>query len=405
MKKAFSILTLLAALALAISACGQTPTAAPATAAPATEPAATVPAATEAPSTAALPAEIVIGATLPLSGEGAPYGTLFLNGLTLGVNKINDAGGVDGIKINLISSDDRADAEQAVTQMQKLIQVDGAIFIATAYSAPPLAQAPIADQYKTVLFNGAGFAPELRGAGKYLFNNVPLSTDEGKVVLTYAYKDLGLRKLGLIIASSYSKATYEFMEQYWEGMGGEVVVEATHDVNATDLRSQIELLKNASPDAVLLLNDGNDTILTLTQAEQVAFHPQWLGFAGHMIDQIMALPGAEGMVADSVVYNPDPDFVSAYKAAYDSDPNFYAAQYYDQTIILSTAIDYLVQNNMPITGENLHDAIYQIRTFTGVNGSFTFLDDGTVARDMMVVKIENGKQTTIKTFTADELSQ
>ena len=405
MKKQFVIVTFLMTLALIISACGQAPTAVPSTAAPTTAVSTTAPQATLAPTTAALPAQVVIGATLPLSGEGAPYGTLFLNGLTLGVKKINDAGGVDGIKINLISSDDRADAEQSVTQFQKLIQVNGAIFVSTAYSAPPLAQAPIADQNKTVLFNGAGFAPELRGAGKYLFNNVPLSTDEGKVVLTYAYKDLGLRKLGLIIASSYSKATSDFMEQFWTGMGGQVVVKATHDVNATDLRSQIELLKNAKPDAVLLLNDGNDTILTLTQAQQVAFHPQWLGFAGQMIDQIMSLPGADGMIADLVVYNPVPDFVSAYKAAYGSEPNFYAAQYYDQTIILSQAIDYLVKNNKPITGENLHDAIYQIRTFTGVNGTFTFLDDGTVARDMMVVKIESGKQTTLKTYTAADLSK
>ena len=345
-----------------------------------------------------------VGAVFASSGGNGPLGLPEKQTVEMLVKKINDAGGVDGITINLIAADGRADAQESVTQFQKLIQVDKAVFVSTAYSAPPLAQAPIADQTKTVLINGAGFAPELRGAGKYLFNNVPLSTDEGKVVLTYAYKDLGLRKLGLIIASSYSKATSDFMESFWKGLGGTVVIEAKHDVNASDLRSQIELLKNASPDAVLILNDGNDTILTLTQAEQVAFHPQWLGFAGQLIDQIMSLPGANGMICDSVVYNPDPAFVSAFKAAYGSDPNFYAAQYYDQTIILSTAIDYLVKHNQQITGETLHDAIYAIRTFTGVNGSFTFLDDGTVARDMMVVKVEGGKQTTIKTFTASDLS-
>jgi branched-chain amino acid transport system substrate-binding protein len=397
MKKSYLAVTVLITLALVLAACSQTSTP--------TTTQAPVSQTTAATETKPQTKEITIGATLPLSGEGAPYGTLFLNGLTLGIKKINDAGGVDGITINLISMDDAADAETSVTQMQKLVQVNNALVVSSAYSAPPLAQAPIADQTKTVLFNGGGFAPELRGAGKYLFNDVPLSTDEGKVILTYAYKDLGLRKLGLIIASSYSKATTDFMEQFWTNLGGKVVIEARHDVNATDLRSQIELLKNAAPDAVLLLNDGNDTILTLTQAQQVNYHPQWLGFAGQMIDQIMSLPSADGMVADSVVYNPDADFVTAYKAAYNSDPNFYVANYYDQTIILAQAIDYCIKNNKPITGENLHDAIYAIRTFTGVNGTFTFLNDGTIARDMEVVKVENGKQTVIKTISADELSK
>ncbi len=343
-----------------------------------------------------LPTEIVIGATLPLSGEGAPYGTMFVNGLNLGVKKINESGGISGIKVKLVATDSRAEAEESVTQFHKLIEVEKAIYVSTAYSAPPLAQAPIADQTKTVLINGGGFAPELRGAAKFLFNNVPLSTDEGKVVLTYAFKDLGLKKLGLIIASSYSKATYEFMENYWKEMGGEVVIEARHDVGASDLRSQLELLKGAAPEAVLLLNDGNDTILTLTQAEQVDFKPQWLGFAGQMIEQIMSLPGAQGMIASSVVYEPDPEFVNAYKAAYGSEPNFYVANYYDQTIVFEKGVKYLVDNGKEINGETLRDAIYAIRAFQGVNGKFAFLDDGTITRDMLVVKVVDSKQTTLK---------
>jgi branched-chain amino acid transport system substrate-binding protein len=349
-----------------------------------------------------LPTEIVIGATLPLSGEGAPYGEMFVNGLTLGVDRINSEDSLNGIQVKLVPTDSRAEAEESVTQFQRLVQVDGAIYISTAYSAPPLAQAPLADQTKTVLINGGGFAPELRGAAKFLFNNVPLSTDEGKVVLSYAYNDLGLRKLGLIIASSYSKDTYDFMMDFWKGMGGEVVIEARHDVGASDLRSQLELLKGAEPDAVLLLNDGNDTILTLTQAEQVDFKPQWLGFAGQMIEQIMSLPGAQGMIASSVVYEPDPEFVTAYNDAYDSDPNFYIANYYDQTIVFEQAVQYVIENQKEINGENLQDAIYAIREFDGVNGTFAFLDDGTITRDMLVVEVVDSAQSTLKKISATD---
>jgi len=384
-KKLIFLVSTVILAGMLLTACAPAATAAPA------------PVAKETPTIESkLPTEIVFGATLPLTGQGAPYGELFKNGLTLGIDRINNGGGINGIKVKLIITDSRAEAEESVTQFQKLVQVDKAVWVSTAFSAPPLAQAPIADQTKTVLTNGGGFAPELRGAGKYLFNDVPLSTDEGKVVLTYAYKDLGLKKLGLIIASSYSKATYEFMETFWKNLGGQVVIEVRHDSGASDLRSQLELLKGANPDAVLLLNDGDDTVLTLTQAEQVGFKPQWLGFAGHMIDQILSLPGAQGMIADSVVYEPDADFVTAYKKAYGSDPNFYIANYYDQTIMFEQAVKYVLEHNQEINGENLQSALYAIRTFKGVNGTFTFLDDGTITRDMLVVKVVDGKQTTLK---------
>lgn len=356
----------------------------------------------ETKSEVVLPEEITIGATLPLSGEGAPYGTIMLNGLQLGIDKINEEGGVQGVKINLVALDDRADPEEAVTTMQRLVQVDKAIYISTAYSAPPLAQAPIADETKTVIINGGGFAPELRGAGKYLLNNVPLSTDEGRVILTYAFNDLNITNLGIIVASSYSKETLDFMDDYWTGMGGKVSLIVKHDAGASDLRSQIELLKGSDAEAVLLLNDGDDTLLTLTQAEQVDYKPQWLGFAGQMISQILSLPSADGMVASSVVYEPDTEFVDAYTAEYDEEPNFYVAQYYDHSVILKDALEYIIENSMEFTGESLREAIYSIRTFEGVNGSFSFQDDGTVYRTMSVVKVTNGAQETIKTISVEE---
>jgi branched-chain amino acid transport system substrate-binding protein len=72
--------------------------------------------------------EIKIGATFPFSGPASSLGNNG-RGLMAYVQSINDRGGINGRKINLITLDDAYSPPKAVEQTRRLVESDGVAFI------------------------------------------------------------------------------------------------------------------------------------------------------------------------------------------------------------------------------------------------------------------------------------
>ena len=80
--------------------------------------------------------EIKIGNIMPYSGPASAYGVI---GKTEAAyfKKINDAGGINGRKINFISYDDGYSPPKTVEQARKLIESDEVLFIFNSLGTPP----------------------------------------------------------------------------------------------------------------------------------------------------------------------------------------------------------------------------------------------------------------------------
>ena len=62
---------------------------------------------------------IKIGVIAPLTGNYAQYGTAVKEGVELKVDAINNAGGINGKKIELIIADSKGDVQESVNALQK----------------------------------------------------------------------------------------------------------------------------------------------------------------------------------------------------------------------------------------------------------------------------------------------
>ena len=85
--------------------------------------------------TGATDAEIKLGNIMPYSGPASAYGII---GRTEAAyfKKINDAGGINGRKINFISYDDAYSPPKAVEQARKLVESDEELFIFQSLGTP-----------------------------------------------------------------------------------------------------------------------------------------------------------------------------------------------------------------------------------------------------------------------------
>ena len=94
---------------------------------------------------------IKIGFPIPLSGPTAVYGEPVLKGAELAVSEINAKGGVLGKKLELLSRDSKANADEAVRLSRELIIKDNVDFLAgTLTSAEAPAVSTVAKENKIV---------------------------------------------------------------------------------------------------------------------------------------------------------------------------------------------------------------------------------------------------------------
>ena len=86
--------------------------------------------------TGATDTEIKIGNIMPYSGPASAYGVI---GKTEAAyfKKINDAGGINGRKINFVSYDDAYSPPKTVEQARKLVESDEVLFIFNSLGTPP----------------------------------------------------------------------------------------------------------------------------------------------------------------------------------------------------------------------------------------------------------------------------
>jgi branched-chain amino acid transport system substrate-binding protein len=196
--------------------------------------------------------EIKIGQTLPFSGPASAYASI---GKTQAAyfNMINEQGGVNGRKINLIQYDDAYSPPKAVEQVRKLVESDEVLFmfqmIGTPSNAavqkylntkkvPQLFAATGASRFSdpknypwTLGFNPNYFV-EGRIYGQYILKNYP----DAKVGVLYQNDDLGRDYLNGIKSGLGDKAPTM------------VVAEASYEISDPTIDSQILKLKSAGAD-------------------------------------------------------------------------------------------------------------------------------------------------------------
>src|SRR5665213_3103521 len=86
--------------------------------------------------TGATDTEIKIGQTVPFSGPASAYATISKTQAAY-MKMINDEGGVNGRKINLIQYDDAYSPPKAVEQVRKLVENDEVLLTFQIVGTPP----------------------------------------------------------------------------------------------------------------------------------------------------------------------------------------------------------------------------------------------------------------------------
>ncbi len=262
--------------------------------------------------TGATDTEIKLGQTNPFSGPASAYATIGKTQAAY-MKMINDQGGVNGRKINLIQYDDAYSPPKAVEQVRKLVESDEVLLtfqlLGTPSNAavqkylnskkvPQLFAATGASKFTdpknfpwTMGFNPNYFV-EGRIYGQYIIKTYP----NAKVGILYQNDDLGKDYLNGIKAGLGDKAA------------SMVVAEASYEVSDPTIDSQILKIKSAGADLFFSATTPKQAAQAIKKIAELDWHPvQIVDINATSVGAVMKPAGLEaskGVI--SVGYAKDP---------------------------------------------------------------------------------------------------
>jgi len=335
---------------------------------------------------------IKIGAMLPLSGKNALNGQYIQQAIILAQEEINQNGGINGKKLEIIFEDDQGDPNIGATIAQKLINVDKVPLVLGPWSSSvALAVAPMFESSKTIMIAEV-ITPKLTNAGDYIFRVQPtgalyMKTLAGEVVNTLRIKKVGIMYIGNDYGASVKDA---FVEEF-EKNGGTIVDVEQYMDKQTDFRTELTKISQKNPQAILLVSYAQDAGLILKQAKELGINVQFLGVPALENRDLIKIAGeaAEGLIYPYHFDFESPNenvqkFVSNYTAKFGHPPDGFAVLMYDGTYIAAKILEKCGRDT-----ECMKNALYN-NTFKGVT-EIKFDSNGDPLIPINLKTIKNGQ--------------
>lgn len=330
-----------------------------------------------------IPDTIKIGVAQPMSGPLAPLGKDMLNGVKLAVDEINKNGlKIDGksVKLEIVSADDKADANEGKKVAQQLVDAGVVAAIADLNSGVSMAAAPIYAEHHI---------PQLAISTKPDYTQMGLATTFRLVANdNMQSKALGSYAAGQIAGSSY--AVLDDGTPYGKGLADsaageikkqkkEVTVRKSLDDKTTEFSALIGELKAAKVDVIVTtLNDFQVVALIDQLAKAGLTDMRIIGGDTIKTDKLIkGAPAIRAVYATSPIiepreFNNGRDFLGRFRAAFNGEPVYGAHYAYDAVYVLVAAI----KRANSTDGAKLTEELKHIDALAPVTNAIRFKEDG-----------------------------
>ena len=249
--------------------------------------------------------EVLIGSCSALEGPSHFLGTETVTGAKAYLDMVNDAGGVDGRKLKLISYDDSYDPAKTEACFNRLLEQR--VFAMGFFVGTPTAvkYLPMAESNKIPLvglFTGAQtlYTPFHR----WIVNVRASYFDETREQMDGIWKTLGYKKIGVIYPEDpFGTTVLEGVKTALKTHGAEPVATGSYQRQTSQVGGAIDAVRAANPEAVVVVGPANTVAPILKQAHAKGWKPLFLTVSFVGTDDLIQEAGsdAEGMVVTQVV--------------------------------------------------------------------------------------------------------
>jgi branched-chain amino acid transport system substrate-binding protein len=349
--------------------------------------------------------EIKIGINYELSGGVATYGQSSVEGIEMAIDEINAAGGINGKKIVAVKYDNKSEPAEATTLASKLMTQDKVVAVlGPATSGSFKAEIPVATKNKIPVISGSATADDVTvdasGVKEYAFRICFNDSYQGTAMANYAFNNLSKKKAVIIMDSSsdYGKGLAENFEKTFKAAGGTIIAKESYVQKDTDFNAILTSIKGKDFDVIFIPGYYQEAGLIIKQARALGIAAPILGADGFDSPTLKDLAGAGALnnVYFSNHYSSldkDPlvvKFIKNFKAKYNKEPDAFNALGYDLAKFAADGI----KRAEKADGVSIKEALAATTNFQGVTGSFSVDKNHNPVKAIVVIGLKDGVQAT-----------
>ena len=339
---------------------------------------------------------IRIGLISEITGANAEAGGYTINGARLAVDAINKKGGILGKQIELVIEDNQSTNPGTVLAFSKLGgNKDIPAIIGPIRSTQVQAASPTIQKAGIPTMIG-GTDPSLTHVNNpWVFRCRPNDTFSSRVIADFGVTKLKLKKWAIVHSTdAFGSGGQKALTDVLKALGVEPVLIQGYTNNSQDFTPVVLAIKKSGADVIgTYMTNSQDLGIFAKQLRQLGVTAAWIGSPSIVTDTAMKLAG-ESLhgtygIAD---FNPDANaeaniFATAYRAKYNLEPDVYSSWAYDALNVIATAMN----TAKSVKPDDIRKAILGLKNWKGVEGNYTFDENGDGLRGYNIVKNEGGK--------------
>ena len=220
---------------------------------------------------------IIIGQSTPLTGSNAELGNDIRNGALAYLQKVNDAGGVHGRRVELVTLDDGNAVPRAEANTRKLVEEQG-VFALFGYPSATLSRPalPFVEKHKVPFLGAFTGADPMRVFQKHVYNMRASYADELEKIVEH-FVSLGVKRFSIVYYDDVvGRENLTAVDRALKARGLTAVSHAAFKDRAKpDIAAGVKEVAKGQPDVVILttLYKATSDFIKLARAQGMG--AQW----------------------------------------------------------------------------------------------------------------------------------
>jgi branched-chain amino acid transport system substrate-binding protein len=273
------------------------------------------------------------------------------------------------------------------------------------------AVAPIFQEEKIPFVAAYAVHPDITKAGNFCFRNGFLGTVEGKAAAYAAVKMLKGKRIALLVSDNDFGQTLSQGFKYYidkkAGGAASIVSQQAYPMSEKDFRAYLSKIKQDNPDVIFSSGYYFQTGPVVKQAREMGITAHIIGEEGADSPKFLEIAGpaaAEGFVIVTNLNRDDkrPEvqkFLATYEERFKIQPDMVGASAYDAFMMICDG----VKRAKSVKGDDIRNAIANIKNFNGLTGEVKKFTNGEVVKDVQVQIVKKGRFHNLGVVTDPDL--
>ncbi|MDQ2927714.1 MAG: amino acid ABC transporter substrate-binding protein [Pseudomonadota bacterium] len=355
----------------------------------------------------ALAQDVVLGASVQLTGPVANTGRYYRDAYQFAIDKINAAGGAkiggQQHKLALKLYDNQSDVNLSVRQYTQLVSQDKINLLLGPFASNfALADSAVSEKYEVPMVQGGGASDQIFSRGfKYVFGTLaPASDYFASTIDMLKQLKPAPHTVALLYADdafdvSVAKGTRPKLKE----AGLETTMDERYSTNATDFNSLLSQIKSKNVDVVLVAGHETEILNFIRQAKSLAVSPKFYSFTvGVPSEDFRKALGKDADYAFGMTaWLPSPalkdrwfgdasKFAAEYKAKFGYEPDYHAASGAADVEAMVMAME----SAGSIEPKKVRDALAKIN-FESLYGPIAFSALGQINLPQVVIQVQGSE--------------